>query len=635
MTLRVAVLGDSAMWGQGLKDEHRYARLAAERIAAGLGQPLEMLPGGGDEPARGWTRSGAKIDAAVDHPRGSVEVLLPSGAVTTTPAGDRARFALTFRSLFASDAEMGAFLNGHDQRPAASLYGEHPATFPTLSGQLRLFTDGRPIRDVGLVILNGGINDVDYEEVLDPAGPDIAKIDRLIERVFRVRLADLLAMTRQAFPQAVIVVTGYFSPLSRASDRGELEELFKFFSGKPEWQLAINDTIQMVPVFSEVLNDLGLGKDIGELIGKAINRAVGAAAHAHFWARAAIDGLPARVLGPGIVFAFPAFRTEHALFTGERSLFHPGYKPPGSGLHSVADEMLKTRLKRIPRRGLLEDFRRILLLVGRATPPPESSLVDETEEQRDKRIAARQRMDVELRTLLASNPDLSGQIILTARDALEPPKSFPSPKAGETREKLLALRGALGSEIGRIEVATIASFVHPNREGAERVADRIVTAYDRHRTFSVKEAVQAMASGAGGISLRTTLPLHGIDPRGGLRQLVAVAFVDSIAVQFLDLKFPDLPDLVDEFYVGLVRAKLVLGSDVTFDIVIPAKSGNLLRAFDAPRDLVLADITEVTLEDAPEFRELVFFLNGHEHFRSRRDAATATGDFLRFPFGEG
>ena len=61
MSSTVAFLGDSAMWGQGLRAEHQFARLAAEQILGGNG-PIRVLPGLGEEPRRGYPRSGAKIN---------------------------------------------------------------------------------------------------------------------------------------------------------------------------------------------------------------------------------------------------------------------------------------------------------------------------------------------------------------------------------------------------------------------------------------------------------------------------------------------------------------------------------------------------------------------------------------------
>jgi hypothetical protein len=107
MSLRIAILGDPAMWGQQSKLKHRFARSAAEQIANSPGEPLDVLPGLGDEPGRGHLHSGAKTRLAVDS-ENAAEVLFTTGTQTTAPARERIRFALTSRSLF-SDQEMRYF----------------------------------------------------------------------------------------------------------------------------------------------------------------------------------------------------------------------------------------------------------------------------------------------------------------------------------------------------------------------------------------------------------------------------------------------------------------------------------------------------------------------------------------------
>jgi lysophospholipase L1-like esterase len=151
--------------------------------------------------------------------------------------------------LFTSDTEMLDFLSGpgHDE-PATRLFGENPATFPTVRGQLVLA--GEPDPSVDLVIINGGANDTEFEEVLDPTGPTPSAITRTITEVCGRMLRDLLTETRRQFPSAVIIVPGYFSALSVNSDRGDLKELFEYLSEKPEWQLAVNGVVQTLPAIN-------------------------------------------------------------------------------------------------------------------------------------------------------------------------------------------------------------------------------------------------------------------------------------------------------------------------------------------------------------------------------------------------
>jgi hypothetical protein len=604
------------MWGQGLRREHTFAHLAASQIAAERGETVEVVEGPGAEPLRGTARSGAKIKARSKD--GEVDVLLPSGGTTRETAGDRATFAMTFRSLFDSDRELRDFLDGEVETPASELFGENPATFPTVTDQTREMASRAAGTVVQLVLLDGGVNDAEFEEVLDPRGPDIAKINREIGRIFGTDLPGLVAKVRQAFPRAVIVVTGYYSVLSQESDRDDLEELFEYMSGQPELLIAINEGIQAVPVLREVLNLVGIGEDVDALIEKAIRRSVTAAAHAHFWSRRGLGSLP------GVVYAFPAFRPRHALFAGGGSLVHQGYRPPGDPRHVVSDEMRDTRLASIPRRELLgtytvlrTDVNEVLRLnddlnEANDNPPPADD--DLAQQQHDSEVdqlerdlrRANEAFERDLQILLRS-ADLPSQILRAAR-----------------RGDLRALGDALDSEIGRIKIATIASFIHPNPAGAERYADRIVTAYRRHLRFSVREAVHGMAAGADRVGL-SSLREHGVDPGAGLRQLPPIAFVDSVAVQLQGLLTG--PPVPGGF---VITSPMTLGPRVSFDVVIPFGMTTLFRAFDTNADVRLADITEITFERGLVFEEVELFINGRTFFRGRRDEALTSGDTVTF-----
>jgi len=599
MSLRIAILGDSAMWGQGLKLEHQYARVAAERIANSPGDPLDVLPGLGEEPGRGHPRSGAKIVPAVDKAGESVKVLLPSGGQTEVPPGDRATFALTFRSLFSghSDQEMRDFLAGGNDRPAARLFGENPATFPTVTGQLRAVREDEKTDDVQFVFLNGGINDVDFEKVLDPTGSDIDVITQAVDSVFGDSLAQLLTLARQVFPNAVILVPGYFTALSSKSNRNDLKDLFEFLSKKPEWELALNNTISKLPLLGDITDALGLTKDVGALVEAAVHRTVTAAAHAHHRTKATIASLPAAVIGRGIVYAHPAFLPEHALFAGRESLLHSGYRFPGHGRLSVADEMFETRRRRIPRGKLLGDYHRISQEVVRALLPGE-----------DARVVRES-----LKALVAANPDLPGQVLFVARDF-----------SGD-RESLGAVFKAIAGEVGRIEVATIASFLHPNPAGAKRYADRIVTAHQRHVSFRVRQALGNTVPAGQVLSVRKALSQHGIHPPR-LRKLVPIFFIESVALQFIGV--PVFPFTLE----GGMTVTLGPRVQLTGFVSIGSSPGHteMTCAFDTGNEVRLTDVTELAIKNGPGFEEIVLYLNGREFLRRHRNQASVAGGTVRF-----
>jgi hypothetical protein len=104
-SLQVAAFGDSLMWGQGNRRQDRFSALFTGRLRARVGQPGVLV----------WdsSRSGAKIGA------------LP---------GERESFVDAYPFLFPDAATRRAFLDDRDESRALGLYGEVPATFPTVLG---------------------------------------------------------------------------------------------------------------------------------------------------------------------------------------------------------------------------------------------------------------------------------------------------------------------------------------------------------------------------------------------------------------------------------------------------------------------------------------------------------------------
>jgi hypothetical protein len=573
MSVRVAIVGDSAMWGQGLTRAHTYAHLAAAAIAAELGETPEVVPGRSPlEPERGESRSGAK--------------LRPAASATPGADTDATRFIDKFPRLFGSETERLDFLFARDEGAAARLFGEHPATFPTVTDGVRALAATKGAA-VDLVLLDGGINDLDFEEVLNPEGAGLRTIERQIHAIFGDSLKQCLVETRRAFPRAVIVVVGYFSALSDRSSRAKLEQLFKYLAGKPEWQVTLNDLVQYVPVLSDVLNTF-LTKDVDALIEQAITRSEIAAAYAHFWTRQTISTLPARTAGPGIVYAHPGFTADHALFAGARTLLYEGYRQPGEGGPEVGDEMLARRRRNTPRLSLLDDYKRLtsqllplVLASGRLDRPART----------------------EIRNLLRER-DLPTSLRDAAEDVLD----------GADVGKLTKLLRSLSSEIGRIEVTTIASFLHPNPAGARRIAERIHRAYVERLRFSVRSMVRAGRPAAEGVTgLRQWLRDRGFEPSRGVRRLASFAHVESFALQFEGLA------------AGVHPVTLRVGRE-TFDLLATRSSSKrFFQAFDTQQEL--GTVSPITLSprrlgpiggSVPGFERVALFVNGRQfHTRPR------------------
>lgn len=116
-------------------------------------------------------------------------------------------------------AHSGAVIGVDSGAPTGSCDGEVPTAFPTILQQC----DGTPDATVSLVILNGGINDIDIRYVLNPftEQDDLADTTR---RFCGKDMAVLLDRAITRFPSARIVVTSYYPILSPASHVGLLDD---------------------------------------------------------------------------------------------------------------------------------------------------------------------------------------------------------------------------------------------------------------------------------------------------------------------------------------------------------------------------------------------------------------------------
>lgn len=179
-SFEMLVLGDSIMWGQGLKDEQKFSSQVERWIRA-------RLPG-------------------IEVHR---HVLAHSGA-----------------QIKANAAE--------DAKPAK--HGEVPDRYPSIIAQLATARAGAfplhaPLdpRAVSLVLLDGGINDFGSKKLLDPT-VDRAWVKEHTRKLTVDRMRGLLPQVAAAFPNAKIVVTNYFQIVSEESDMALLWDLLVFWS---------------------------------------------------------------------------------------------------------------------------------------------------------------------------------------------------------------------------------------------------------------------------------------------------------------------------------------------------------------------------------------------------------------------
>lgn len=162
MTYRVITLGDSVIWGQGLRNNQKFRTTVPNRIGRRLNERVTV---------RNFSHSGAII----------------GGRPETRPR-------------------------------AGTLNGEVPSSAPTIRNQVVLARDDRNINpdSIDLVILDGGINDVGVTTIINPVTSTTRLRNRTNARFARV--TRLLRETASAFPNAKIVLTGYYPIVSNNSN---------------------------------------------------------------------------------------------------------------------------------------------------------------------------------------------------------------------------------------------------------------------------------------------------------------------------------------------------------------------------------------------------------------------------------
>lgn len=235
----LAVLGDSIQWGNGLRESEKISSRVAEAIERETGR--KVIP-------QRFAQSGAKV----------------------VPAEDDAI------------CEVGC-------------NGEAPTVSTSITVQADLIQ--RPDL-VELVLMDGCINDVGVDTIIDPLTPD-DELVALTEQFCRDEMATLLAKVRGLVPQARIVVTGYFQIIGLESD------LF----GLRQWTATQGITSQ---------------EEDRELVEALAHQSVVFLEAAHASLRAAVETVNASdpaAPQARVAFADPGFGPEHAVFTPDRWLW--------------------------------------------------------------------------------------------------------------------------------------------------------------------------------------------------------------------------------------------------------------------------------------------------------------------------
>ncbi|MCM3140877.1 IPT/TIG domain-containing protein [Brevibacillus sp. MER 51] len=243
-TFHMLVMGDSVSWGQGLQEHEKFYSIV-----------------------------GAAVQAREGNIKQYTQVLAHSGAIIGEGKDDI----------------------------VAPVDGEVPKSFPTILQQCAFFK-GEADR-VDLILLDGGMNDVDVRTVLNPFHP--ADLAKLHYDYFYGSMKELLVKVTNKFTQAKVIVTGYYPPVSEKSDMTAVEALL-----------------------------IGVGAIVGGVGGGAAGGILGAAelekvykrcaqleAESKVYLRKAIDERNAELGQQRIFFADPNFGPEHAALTDDPYVF--------------------------------------------------------------------------------------------------------------------------------------------------------------------------------------------------------------------------------------------------------------------------------------------------------------------------
>jgi microsomal dipeptidase-like Zn-dependent dipeptidase/lysophospholipase L1-like esterase len=164
-TFRMLVLGDSVQWGQGLQEGQKFHSL---------------------------------VQAAVKSRQGNVRV---------------------YKTVL---AHSGATIGVNDSTSLPAIDGEVPTSYPTIMQQCDTAVSSP--RTVDLVLVDGGINDLNVRTILDPTA-STADIRASTERLCHTDMVTVLKKVTSKFKNADVVVTGYFPIITQDTDINMVETL--------------------------------------------------------------------------------------------------------------------------------------------------------------------------------------------------------------------------------------------------------------------------------------------------------------------------------------------------------------------------------------------------------------------------
>ncbi|HEX9961854.1 MAG TPA: hypothetical protein VGB00_13025 [Pyrinomonadaceae bacterium] len=198
-TFDFLVVGDSLVWGQGLREEHKFYHLTKEWLRAEVFKNTREI---------------------------NVKVKAHSGASMNLRP---------FESDALEKAEIGETEFYHP---------EVNVSFPSINAQIDVARkEYKNSESVGLIMLTGGITDIRLSVILNPL-KDNDELKREIVRHCNEKMFEMLTKAATEFPNALIVVVGYYPFLSKYTPaRVMLNNLLEIYEFPRPLKSAINNPL--------------------------------------------------------------------------------------------------------------------------------------------------------------------------------------------------------------------------------------------------------------------------------------------------------------------------------------------------------------------------------------------------------
>jgi hypothetical protein len=274
-TFRIASLGDSIVWGQGLLESEKFTTLVANAISA--------------------QRSGSIAVFSTDRCAHSGARIMPAAGDAPDPSAPRV---------------------------PGDFRGECPSPVPSITAQVAgwlsgTFTAGQGA-EIDLVIIDGGINDARVFTIINPTLSDPALSAATTTACF-TSMSALLSTVLTTFPSAAVVVTGYYPIVTEESDIGFLLPLLGVLG------LLAGVAVPLVVGAGPIgFGPIETAAFYAWVRGRLITRS-------RIFATVANNSLATAVAaaGPRVALAVPAFGPANGVFAPETFLFGAGLSVAG------------------------------------------------------------------------------------------------------------------------------------------------------------------------------------------------------------------------------------------------------------------------------------------------------------------